>query len=183
LKYRLGLTVVIMMAVAGCGLIPRPARDGPGDCPTPAANTQVLRSKAHGYCLLYPRGYRVEQPDPQETIITSGSLLDVERPRVTITVSDAAGRAASEIAGAVVAQVEACLPGWGVRRSATQIGGETAIVLDNLPGQDIGRQVVVAHNGQHYSLTFEPAAPAGTDPVRQMEQFYKTVMDSFRFLP
>lgn len=135
------------------------------------------------YCLLYPRQYSTEQPNPQETILFSGSPLDVGSPRVTITVSDANERAASEIARAITAQVEASLPGWGVRQSAAKVGGETAIVLDNLPGQDIARQVVIAHNGQHYSLTFSPAGPAGTDAVQQMEQLYKTVVGSFLFTP
>jgi hypothetical protein len=56
-------------------------------------------------------------------------------------------------------------------------------VLDNLPGQEIGRQAIVVHNDQIYTFTFVPAGPAGSDPVRQTEQLYKTVVDSFRFIP
>jgi len=181
-KLRLALTVLLMLAVAGCGLISRPARGGPGDCPTPVAETQLLTSDEHGYCLLYPEGYTTENPNPQETIISSGSLLDVENPRADIVVRDANGRAASEIAGGIVAEVRSGLPAWRVRESTTEIDGETAIVLDNLPGQDIGRQAIVVHDDQIYTLTFVPAAPAGTEAVRQTEQLYKTVVDSFRFM-
>ena len=183
MKYRLALTGLIMLAVAGCGLISKPVVGGPGDCPVPAADTQLLKSEEHRYCLLYPAGYTTEQPNPQETIIGSGSLLDVQNPRAYIVVRDANGRAASEIAGGIVAEVEASLPNWGVKQSTTEIGGETAIVLDNLPGQDIGRQAIVVHNDQTYTLTFVPAAPTGADAVQQMEQLYKTVVDSFRFMP
>jgi uncharacterized protein YceK len=182
-KYRLALTGLIMLAVAGCGLVSKPVVGGQGGCPVPTADTQLLKNEEHRYCLLYPKGYTAEQPNSQEMVIGSGSLQDIGGPRATITVSDAAGRPASEIADAVAAQVEASLPGWGVRQSAIMIGGENAIVLDNLPGQDIGRQVVVVHNGQHYSFTFVPAGPVGADAVQQMEQLYKTVMGSFRFTP
>jgi hypothetical protein len=181
-KFRLGLTVVIMMAVAGCGLVSRPSRGGPSDCSAPAANTQALRSEEHGYCLLYPLGYTTEQPNPQETIISSGSLLDVENPRVFVVVGDANGRAASDLAGGIVAEVQTSLPNWGVRQSTTKFGGETAVVLDNLPGQDIGRQAIVVHNDRTYILTFVPAAPAQSGAYREMEQLYKTVVDSFRFM-
>jgi hypothetical protein len=172
-----------MLAVAGCGLISQPVASRPGDCPAPAADTQLLRSDEHGYCLLYPKEYSTEQPNPQETIISSGSLLDVAKPRVSIVVRDANGRAASEIAAGIVAEVRTSLPAWRVRQSAAQVGGETAIVLDNLPGQDIGRQAIVVHNDQTYTLTFVPAGAAGTDAVQQTDRLYKIVMDSFRFMP
>jgi hypothetical protein len=171
-----------MLAVASCGLISQPSRSGPGDCLTPAANTQLLKSDELGYCLLYPEGYATDQPNPQETIISSGSLLDVENPRAYVVVRDANGRAASEIAGGIVAEVETSLPNWNVWQRAAQIGGETAIVLDNLPGQDIGRQAIVVHEDQVYTLTFVPAGPSGTDAVQQTEGLYKTVMNSFRFM-
>ena len=47
----------------------------------------------------------------------------------------------SEIAGGIVAEVQTSLPNWGVRQSTTEIGRETVVVLDNLPGQDIGRRL------------------------------------------
>ena len=180
---RLALTGLIVLAVAGCGLISQSATGGPGDCPAPAADTELLKNEEQRYCLLYPNGYTTEQLNPQETTISSGSLLDVENPRAIIAVRDAGGRAAAEIAGGIVAEVKANLPRWGVRQGTAEIGGETAIVLDNLPGQDIGRQAIVVHNDQVYSLTFVPAAPAGTDAVQQAEQLYKMVVDSFRFIP
>ena len=183
MKLRLGLTGLIMLAVAGCGLVSRPAGSGPGDCPSPAADTQPLKNEAHGYCLLYPAGYKAEQPNPQETVISAGSLLDVENPRITIEVTDAGGRAASEIAGGIVAEVKTSLPSWGVRQSATQVGGETAIVLDHLPGQDISRQVVAVHTGRLYLLTFVPADPAEADAYLAMDKLYKTALESFRFTP
>jgi len=181
-KFRLGLTVVIMLAVAGCGLIPRPVVGGPGDCPAPSADTQSLRSEEHGYCLLYPGGYTTEQPKPRETIISGGSPLDVENPRVYILVRDANGRAASEIAGGIVAETQTSLPNWRVRKSTTEVGGETAIVLDNLPGNDTGRQTIVVHDDRCYTITFVPSVPAQSGAYREMEQLYKTVVDSFTFM-
>ena len=183
MKLRLGLTGLIMLAVAGCGLISRPVGGGPGDCPSPAADTQLLKDEEHGYCLLYPKDYRTEQPNPLENVIFKGSLLDVENPRITIEVTDAGGRPATEIAGGIAAEVKASLPNWGVRQSATRIGGETAIVLDNVAGQGISRQVVAVHGGRLYLLTFAPAGPAQGDAYLAMDKLYKTALESFRFTP
>jgi hypothetical protein len=183
MKLRLGLTGLIMLVVAGCGLISRPAGSESGDCLVPTADTQAFKNEEHGYCLLYPKDYQAEQPNPDETVLFTGSLQNADSGRAYIRVSDAGGRSASEIAGAITAEVKASLPNWGVRPSATKIGSETAIALDNVPGQDIGRQVVAVHKGRLYLLTFVPADPAQGDAYLGMDKLYKTALESFRFTP
>lgn len=181
MKLRLGLTALIMLAVAGCGLISRPVATGESACPAATADTQTLKNEAHGYCLLYPAGYKAERPNPDETVFFSVSPQNVDAGRATIQVRDAGGQAAPEIAGGVVREIAASLPGWGVTQSTLRLGGETAIVLDNVPGQDISRQVVAVHGGRLYLLTFAPADPAESGATREMEKLYQTVVDSLRF--
>jgi hypothetical protein len=181
MKLRLVLTALLMLAVAGCGLISRPGATGESACPAVTADTPLLKSDASGYCLLYPAGYRTEQPNPDETVLVNGSLQNVETGRAYIKVSDAGGRAAPEIAGGMVKEVAASLPGWGVRQSTLRLGGETAVVLDNVPGQDLSRQVVAVHGGRLYHLTFTPADPAQSGAYEEMDKLYQTVVESFRF--
>lgn len=181
MKGRLALTALIVLVVAGCGLFVRPGSTRAKACPIPTGNTQLLKNEANGYCLLYPVGYKNQQPNPNETVFFAGSPLNVEAGRAYIEVRDAGGRAASEIAGGIVAEAAANLPGWGIRRGTATVGGETAMVLDNVPGQDIGRQVVMVHGDRLYLMTFVPADPAQGEAYQGMENLYKTVVESLRF--
>lgn len=180
MKVRVALTVVIMLAVAGCGLIPLPGARTAA-CPSPTADTQSLMQEAHGYCLLYPAGYQAEQPNPDETVLFVGSLLNADAPRAFIEVRDAAGRTADDIAADIVADLTGGAPGWDIQRRTATVGGEPAIVLDNLPGQDINRQVVIVHGGRLYHLTFVPADPQQERLYAAMERLYETVAGSMRF--
>jgi hypothetical protein len=181
MKLRLGLTALLMLAVAGCGLLSRPGATGEGACPTATADTRLLKNERGGYCLLHPTDFRSEQPNPDETVLLTGSLQDVDAGRAYVQVGDAGGRAAPEVAGSTLKEIAASLPGWGVRQSTTLVGGEAAIVLDNVPGQEIGRQVIAVHDNRLYRLTFVPADPAQGAAYQEMEALYRTVIGSFRF--
>lgn len=150
-------------------------------CPEPAAGTSLLQNPEHGYCLLYPATYTVEKPNENETVLVVGSLLNVADPRVHIEVSEAAGRAAAEVAGQL--EAEASIPGLEVKRSSVTIGGEEAIVLDNLPGQDINRRVLLVHEGRLYNLMFAPASSDAGEVYERMEELYSLIVSSFTFLP
>jgi hypothetical protein len=181
MKLRLGLTALLMLAVAGCGLISRPVATGESACPAATAQSQLLKNEAQGYCLLHPAGYTAGQPNPDETVLFTGSLQNADAGRAYITVSDTGGKAAPEIAGSIAREIAASLPGWSVRQSTLNLGGETAVVLDNVPGQDISRQVVAVHGGRLYLLTFAPADPGQSGAYGEMDKLYQTVVESFRF--
>lgn len=145
-----------------------------GSCPESTADTRLLKDSKHGYRLLFPITHKVEKPIENETDLVIGSLLNVQDPRVNIVVEkangrtaavasdeevqDAEGRTSMQIADEMAAEVEAAMPGCSVERSfGLTLGYEPAWVLENVPGQDISRQVVVVHDGQLYKLTFMPA--------------------------
>jgi len=77
------------------------------NCPETTADTRLLKNARHGYCLLYPVGYKVEKPSEIETDLVVGSLLNVEAPRVNIRVEDAMGRTADELAKQITADLGA----------------------------------------------------------------------------
>jgi hypothetical protein len=147
------------------------------ECPLATTGTQLLTNADHGYCLLYPTGYDLVQPNPDETVILVGSLLDVEHPKAFINVQDAAGRTAAQVAD----EVEAGMPGFAIQRGSVTIGGEEAVVLDNVPGQDFNRQLVVVHDGRLYKFMFVPADPSLGDLYARMEELYSTMINSFEF--
>jgi hypothetical protein len=109
--------------------------------------------------------------------------LNVEQPRASIEVRDAAGSSAAQEAEKLVADAEVAVPGFQPKRRTVTTGGEPAVVLDGMPGQDINRQVVMVHDGRLYHLTFAPLDDTNAERSARLEELYTTVMGSFAFLP
>jgi uncharacterized protein YraI len=151
----------------------------PAACPVPSPDTLLLVEEQYGYCLLYPADYTVERTTPNDVNLVRGSLLNHTDPRVSILAEDAAGRTLTEVA-AQFAEIYG-LPGTPVEQGSITVGGVEAVLLDNLPGQDLNRRVLLIHNGRFYSFFFTPLGEPG-EARMAMERFYQGILDSFRFL-
>lgn len=149
------------------------------DCPPPTDANVAFVNAAHGYCLLYPDGYVVEQPNPSETVLVVGSLMNHTDPRVSISVEPASGRSASQAADGLLEGLD--MAAFNIERTATAIGGEEAVLLDGIPGQDLNRQLVVVHNGMLYHLFFSPFDPSLGETHARMEELFELVTDSLVF--
>ncbi len=171
--FALSLSVMLLMGL-GIGLTISTARqvafEGLG---------HVLTNKEHGYSLYYPIGYNVQYPNENETVISVGSLLNVEQPRVYIEVREATGHTAAQVADELMTEFTV---GFDVKRTSVMIDGEEAVVLDNVPGQDINRLVIVVHDDRLYKLTFVPMGEEYGKVYALMEDLYATIINSFRFL-
>jgi hypothetical protein len=153
------------------------------DCLQPDEDTLLLRDEAQGFCLLYPADYEVEQTSDSQTLIYFGSPMDVEHPKVFIEMTDAAGRTAEQAAEEARAELETSVPGSGVEQSfGWTLGYEPAMALENVPGQDISRQLFAVHDGRLYKLTFVPADEAAGEVHSAMLALFDLVVRSFRFL-
>lgn len=135
-------------------------------CPETREGLGMVRDYEKGFCLLAPPTHTVFEPNPDEIVLAQESLLNVTEPRVYITVTDAAGRTADAAAD----EVAAAFPGFEIERRVEQIAGHPATVLDNLPGQDLNRRVLIVANDRLYVLMFAPLDHEG------MEQFYATIL-------
>ena len=155
------------------------AKTGAAACPTAANDTRLLTNEEHGYCLLYPATHTIERYSPSGTAIVVGSIVNHTDPRVSIEMEPAAGRTTQQAADAHAAEVGA--PGMEVKRSSIKIGGQDAVVLDNVPYQDLARETIVAHNNRVYRLQFTPADPADAEVYAGTQKLYDTVVSSFRF--
>jgi len=184
-KLLIVMLIFVMLTLAACSLPgvaaltkSRPQKGATAaGCPEVTAGMELLRNEEHGYCLLYPSGYSVERPNPDETVLVVGSLLNVSEPRVYIKLSDAAGRTAVQAADERVAD----FPGFEIKRSNATIAGQEAVVLDGVPGQDINRQIMIVRNGRLYQLMFVPASEDAGEVYARMEQLYQKVVDSLSF--
>jgi len=147
------------------------------------AEEQPLTAEAYNFCLLVPTGYAVDESTENQIVFYVGSLLDVAHPKAFIAVQEAEGRTSEQIANEMAGEVEATMPGYDVELSfGLSVGYEPAWVLENMPGQDISRQVVVVHDGQLYKLTFVPADEQAGEVYTEMEDLYTLLIKSFRFL-
>ncbi len=138
-------------------------------CPEPKDDLGTVRDYRHGYCLLVPGDYTVFNTTPDEIAIVKESLLNVTDPRLHIAVIPAEGRSAEGFAGEILAVVT----GIDIQSSTPEIAGQPAVVIDNLPGQDINRRVLIVYNDRLYDLTFTPMSSP------DMETFYATIVANF----
>jgi hypothetical protein len=152
-------------------------------CPEPMEGTQLLMNEEHGYCLLHPAQYNVLYR-PMETCL-AGVVNSMEcqfitfvglGPNAGISVDEASGRTASQVADAEIAALGS---DFNIERTDLSIGGEPAVLMDGIPGQDIVRKVVVIHNDLLYTLSFTPWNMNHTATVN----LYTTIVNSLHFLP
>lgn len=167
----------VLLALAACG---SDAPETGAGCPVPGDGTLLFTYEGQGYCLLYPDSHQPIEVSEAETVFVVGDLLNVSEPRVSVTVTDAAGQGAVEAADRVEADFG--IPGMNTRDTVT-IGGVEGVVLDNMPGQDINRRVIVVHNGRLYDLMFLPIGADYGEVGQRTEELYQNVLDSFTFLP
>jgi len=103
-------------------------------------------------------------------------------PSASIQVQEAAGRTVAQATEELMAEFNDGV-GFDIKRSSVTVGGEEAIVLDNMPGQDLHRRVVVIHDGILYWLHFMPVGADYGEVGTRTEVLYTTMIDSLRFLP
>ena len=151
------------------------------------ADNFLFTNAEDGYCLLLPVGYVADdslttEGGGTETSVYVGSPLDVAHARLFITVEDAGGRSLEEVTAEKVSEFETALPGSDVIWSfGYMLDGVLANQFEQVPGQDLSRQVVLVRDGRLYTLTFIPDDPAA-DAYVEMQTLYDLVLDSFSFL-
>lgn len=170
--------IVIALFVAGCTQLGR-AGDQPLACPEPAEGTDLLSNDRFGYCFLYPDTYTLVETERGDLLVIDSVMNHVD-PRVDVTVVDAAGRSATDAAETTLAELPA---GVVIEQSAVTLDEVTAVVVDNVPGQEISRLVFVVNDDRLYQLTFTHSNPDLGEAYTQMQNLYTVVTNSFHFLP
>lgn len=150
------------------------------ECVEPKADQQLVTSQDLDFCFLAPAGFTFEQPSATNANLFVDSMMNVDHPKLMFEVTDAAGLDTAAAAEELVASFE----GFEIPRTFGQsLGYEPAERLDGVPGQDLGRVLLVVHDGRLYRLTFVPADPAQADVYAEMEALFTLVSNTFRFLP
>jgi hypothetical protein len=153
-----------------------PAADG---CPEATSGMESFADRVQGYCLLYPTGTRLEQPQAGLTTIVGPAVGEEQiRPSVNIHVENAPFSTLES----VVAEWEQEYPDVELQISETTVGGEAAVAVENLPGRTGNRQVFVISAGNLYKLVVQPVDPAFPEASAAAEQLWSEVLESFRFV-
>ena len=132
-----------------------------------------------GLCFSYPQGY-TQLPNTDAVEIIAPDLPGTDTKGIFwIEISDAYDRTAEKIADEDLTLAA----GVDVGRSTVTIGGEPAVVLDGMPGQDFQRRVYVVHEQTLYVLAFMPTRSENKTTSDQMEALYNAVTSSWTWSP
>jgi len=148
----------------------------PPDDATVTVPDQVVINAPLDYCLAYPQGF---------TLLINGSQVEIMKSisgvgnwvagMVWIDVIEAQGRTAQEFADEEVNALVFSPP----TRSTMRMGGEEALVLDGMPGQEFIRKIYIVHNGLLYTLNFSPYQSDNDTANAQMETLFASVTSSW----
>lgn len=187
-----GLSLVLALAAcsAGGGTEPAAPTAAPPDadtavsdapesnCPEAQPGVYQLIAAAEGICFLYPDRYDVFDGGGSFTLYVD-SPLNTEAPLAAFSFEPANGRTLDEIA----AQRLADFGFPDTQPQPASLGGEPAVMLDNLPGQDTNRRLVAVHEGQVIDLMVARIGAEYGEVGAQAEGLYTMITDSLQFIP
>ena len=140
---------------------------------------EVFSSDELGICFSYPQGY-TQNPYSDTVEIIGPEIPESDmRGLFWLEKSDSQGRTAEKVADEELAIV----PGLNVGRSTVTLGGEPAIVLDGMPGQDLQRRVFIVRGQTLYILAFMPTRSENQAVNDQMEALFTAVTSSWAWSP
>lgn len=163
-----------------------PLLAGP-ECPEAVAGTFLYTNFEDGYCLLLPDGYTVDESliskeGSSQTAVFVDSPLNTANPKLFILVEAANGRTLEAVTTDKAAEIKEILGSDAQWSFGHMLGGVAANQFDQVPGQDLSRQVLLVKDGRFFSLVFIPDEAAMGQAYAEMELLYDTVMESFDFL-
>lgn len=151
---------------------------GPASCV--AGKGEAVYSKPdQGYCLAYPADFIISEQDTGATVISGTVPGPSIAGFVNITTQPAQGRTAPQVSDELVADFLGTdiLP----ERTDNILGGEPAVEIIGMPGQDLSWYVIAAHNDTVYTLIFAPMGDENGQAFTDMQLLYEVAMRTFQF--
>jgi hypothetical protein len=163
----------LLLGIVACGAQSQPTQTSVND------TEELFSSDQLGLCFSYPQGY-TQIPNNDTVEIAAPDLPGTDMKGLFwLEISDAYDRTAEEIA----TQDMTYATGVDVGRWTVTLGGEQAVVLDGMPGQDFQRRVYVVHQQTLYVLAFMPTRTENKAAGDQMEALYAAVTNSWAWSP
>lgn len=149
-----------------------------------------------GYCFQYPADYALEAYPPSGIpYLGQIATLKLERPFYTLGLTSTALRVGEQstldelvtnflngLPEDAASQVERN-PVERVGGVDFQVGHEPAEFLENVPGADGSRDILMKHDDRLYRLSFVPSVDNNPQAAPDLENLFLVVTTSFSFLP
>lgn len=147
-------------------------------CPEAEPGTHQLVAPAQGVCFLFPDSYNaVQGEDGTITLYVRSSFLN-HVPLASIRYSPAKGQTLDELAAQRISDYA-----WpDTQPQSITFGGEAAVMLDNLSGQDTNRRVVAVHEDRVYDMVINGVGANYGTAGELAEELYDTVIASLQFI-
>ncbi len=153
-----------------------PAREQSSDLSFPK---ESFSSDQLGLCFSYPQGY--QQIPIGESIEIAAPDLPGSGMKVLFWLE--IGNAYDRSAETIAAQDLTLAVGADMGRSTIMLGGQPAVVLDGMPGQDLQRRVYAVRQPTLYILAFMPTRSENQAASEQLETLYAAVTSSWAWSP
>ncbi len=149
------------------------------DCPPAGPDTLQFVDAAQGICFLYPAEYDASQGSEETFGLYVQSPLNTQAPLASISFEAANGRSLDDLTSQRLADY--AFP--DTQPQSIMLGGEPAVMLDNLPGQDSNRRVFTIHNDTVIDLMVARIGDDYGEVGTQAEALYEMITTSFQFIP
>ena len=140
---------------------------------------ELFSSDRLGLCFSYPQGYTQIPYNDAVEIAAPGLPGSDVAGLFWLEISDSQNRTAEEVADQELKYVAGLSPG----RWTVTLGGERALVLDGMPGQELQRRVYIVRQQTLYILAFWPTRSDNKAASDQMEALYAAVTSSWAWSP
>lgn len=152
-------------------------------CPKATADTVSYVNEQEGFCLLQLLGFTVQSTVSNTVVLESPPLGEngqaVPASLTIEALPDSGASSAEDIANERLGSAESA----GVSQQPFTLGGEPAVLADQVPGDLATRQVFAVHDGTGYVLTLSPVDSSAPLAYQAAELLWKTVSASFTFIP
>lgn len=175
-KYSLlAVLLLFSLGMAACG-------GAAGSPRCEAGSGEVLvQPEGEGFCLSAPAEFTHHQYEAGHHVVYYGQveqLIEPPQPFLMIEIEDHDGRDLDELGAAYLAAYTGIELAW----QEAELGGQRALRIDQLPGQELGRVLLTIHDGRVYELLFVPDDEAAGEAHERMESLYDRVTESFQFI-
>lgn len=157
-------------------------------CPQAAEGTTLYVSTDNGFCFLYPSSLELgDDPSyPGEAVQLLGSPADptaMETVALNLGVANNGPADGLDSAGYASAWLAANAPGLDLPRTPATIGGQPAMLVENVPSMWSGRSAFIVANGTKYRINLQPQPQDVPELADAGTQVWDTLTQSIVFFP
>ncbi|MDQ7027246.1 MAG: hypothetical protein Q9P44_17000 [Anaerolineae bacterium] len=149
------------------------------DCPQDSSTLRLYRNDLARYCFLYPAEFIVDVIDETTTVIAASTTGMASSVELVISTESAAERTLETIES----QRQADAPQDALNFEITTIGGQAAIVTEDILGRIPNRTLITIYDGTVYTFMIFPIdTETFADETVLANHLWDSLMASFVFI-